>query len=84
MAHQDYFTHFELKQLLGGAKTGDPREKTPEHLQAELGLCHVIQARIERTALKISDHYHSAMGSTPGSGKRAVYLGQENPTLMTN
>ena len=23
-AHQDYFTHFELSQSLGGAKTGDP------------------------------------------------------------
>ena len=28
MACQDYFTHFEPSQLLGGAKTGDPREKT--------------------------------------------------------
>ena len=30
-AHQDYpyFTHFEPIQLLVGAKTGDPREKTP-------------------------------------------------------
>ena len=25
-APQDYFTHFELNQSLGGAKTGDPRE----------------------------------------------------------
>ena len=28
-ARQDYFTHFEPSQLLGGAKMGDPREKTP-------------------------------------------------------
>ena len=25
-ARQDYFTHFEPSQLLGGAKTGNPRE----------------------------------------------------------
>ena len=41
MARQDYFTHFEPSQLLGGAKMGDPREKTPEHPQAELGLSHM-------------------------------------------
>ena len=34
---QDYFTHFEPSQSLGGAKTGDPREKSPDHPQAELG-----------------------------------------------
>ena len=39
--HQDYFTHFEPSQSLGGAKTGDPREKTPDHPQAELGLSHM-------------------------------------------
>ena len=37
-ARQDYFTHFETSQSLGGAKTGDPREKPPDHPQAELGL----------------------------------------------
>ena len=26
-ANQDYFTYFEPSQSLGGAKTGDPREK---------------------------------------------------------
>ena len=26
-ARQDYFTHFEPSQSLGGAKTGGPREK---------------------------------------------------------
>ena len=38
---QDKFTHFEQSQLLGGAKTGYPRKKTPDHPQAELGLSHV-------------------------------------------
>ena len=31
MAQQDYFTHFELSQLQGGAKTRDLQEKTPDH-----------------------------------------------------
>ena len=35
-----YFTYFEPRQSLGGAKTGDPREKPPDHPQAELGLSH--------------------------------------------
>ena len=33
-ARQDYFIHLEPSQSLGGAKTGDPREKTPNHPQA--------------------------------------------------
>ena len=37
---QDYFIHFELSQLLGVEKTGDPREKPPDHPQPELGLSH--------------------------------------------
>ena len=41
MAHQDYFTHFEQSQLWGGAKMVDPREKPPDHPQAELGLSHM-------------------------------------------
>ena len=41
MACQDYFTHFEPSQSLGGAKTGDPREKPPDHLQEQLGLSHM-------------------------------------------
>ena len=41
MAHQDYFIHFVPSQLLGGAKKGDPREKPPDHPQAELGLSHM-------------------------------------------
>ena len=34
-ASQDYFTHFEPSQSLGTEKTGDPREKTSDHQQAE-------------------------------------------------
>ena len=33
--------NFEPSQSQGGAKTGDPREKPPDHLQAELGLFHM-------------------------------------------
>ena len=40
-ARQDYFTHFEPNQSLGGAKMGDPREKNPDHPQTELGLSHM-------------------------------------------
>ena len=40
-ACQDYFTYFEHCQSLCGAKTGDPREKTPDHPQTELGLSHI-------------------------------------------
>ena len=42
------FTHFEPSHSLGGAKTGDPREKPPDHPQAELGLSHmhVTRARL--------------------------------------
>ena len=42
MACQDIFTHFEPSLLLGGAKMGDPQEKTPDHQQAELGLSHMF------------------------------------------
>ena len=38
MARQGYFIHFESIKLIGGVKTGDPREKNPDHQQAELGL----------------------------------------------
>ena len=31
---QDYVTNFEPSQSLDGAKTGDPREKPPDHLHA--------------------------------------------------
>ena len=40
-ARQDYFTHFEPGQSKGGAKTGDPRQKPPDHPQAELGFSHM-------------------------------------------
>ena len=74
MACQDYFTHFEPSQSLGGAKTGDPRKKNPGHPQAELGLSQVT--RPERGSnpqwwdderfrvLKISGLNHSATGVT--------------------
>ena len=40
-ARQDYFTHFEPSQALGGAKTGDLEKKPPDHSKAELGLSHI-------------------------------------------
>ena len=40
-ASQVYFTYFESSQSLGGAKTGDPREKQHDHPQAELGSPHM-------------------------------------------
>ena len=40
MAHQDYLTHFEPKQSLGGANMGDPREKPPDHMWPKLGSIH--------------------------------------------
>ena len=52
MASQYYFTHFESTQSVGGAKTGDPREKTPDHLQAEFDFSHVTWARLEPTAVR--------------------------------
>ena len=39
-ARQDYFTHFEPSQSVGGAKTGDRREKLLDHLEIELGFSH--------------------------------------------
>ena len=50
-ARQDYFTHFEQSQSLGGVKTGDPQEKTPDHPHAELGLSH-MWAWLEPTAVR--------------------------------
>ena len=40
-ACQDYFIYFEPSQSLGGTKMGDPREKPPDHPQAELSLSHM-------------------------------------------
>ena len=71
MARQHYFTHFERNQTSDGVKTGDPQEKTPDHLQAELGLSHIwleLGSNPQRwdderfRALKISDLNHSAIG----------------------
>ena len=45
MARKDYFTHFEPSQSQGGAKTGEPREKLPDHPKAELGLSHMWTER---------------------------------------
>ena len=44
-ASQDYFSRFEPSQLLDGANTGVhqvPEKKTLDHLQAELGLSHML------------------------------------------
>ena len=70
-ARQGYFTHFEPSQSKGGAKTGAPREKPPDHPQAELGLSHMWpelglnpQKWDERLrALKISVLYQSTTGA---------------------
>ena len=51
-ARRDYFTHFEPSQSLGGAKTGDPREKPLDHPQTELDLSHVTRARLKSLAGK--------------------------------
>ena len=34
-------SHFEPSQPLGGAKTGDPTENTPDHTLAKLGWSHM-------------------------------------------
>ena len=71
-ARQDYFTHFEPSQSVGGAKMGDPWEKPPEHPQAELGLSHMwpeLGSNPQRwadqrfRALKISGINNSAEGA---------------------
>ena len=68
-AHQDYFTHFQPSQSLGGAKKGDLREKQPDHPQAQLVLSHMwpkLGSNLQRwddkrfRALKISSLNHSA------------------------
>ena len=40
----------ELSNCKAGAKMGDPREKPPDHPQAELG-SHVTRARLNPTAV---------------------------------
>ena len=67
-ARQDYFTHFEPSPSLDGAKTDDPREKLPNHPQAERGLSHMWRelgsnpytCRIDYKQCKISVLNHSA------------------------
>ena len=51
-ARQEYFTHFEPSQSLSGAKTRDPREKSPDQPQAERLVSHVTRARLETTAVR--------------------------------
>ena len=69
MACQDYFIHFELSQSVGGAKMGDPWEKTPDHPQAELSLSRIwsqLGSNPQRwdgqqfSVLKLSSLNHSA------------------------
>ena len=48
---QDYFTHSETSQSLGGAKTEIP-EENPDHPRAEIGLPHITRARLEPIAVR--------------------------------
>ena len=41
MAHQDYFTHFGPCQSLRDAKTGNLRDKPPDHMLEELALSNI-------------------------------------------
>ena len=41
-----------LSQSKGGVKMGDPREKPPDHPQAELGLSDVTWTRLEHSAVR--------------------------------
>ena len=57
MARQDYFIHFEPCQSLGGAKTGDPQEKPPDHQQAELGLFHMwLEDQARTYSVEMTSH----------------------------
>ena len=75
MARQDYFTHAEPSQSVGGAKTGESWEKPPDHPQAEVGLSHMWPELGFNPqwwnyepfrALKISGLNHSATMATIG------------------
>ena len=47
---QDYFSSYETGQLVGGAKTGEPREKTPDTPANRTWLVsHVARAGLEPT-----------------------------------
>ena len=68
-ACQDYFTHFEPSQSIGGVKTGDPQEKQPDRQQAKLDLSNMWHERNSNPqwwdneqfrALMISGLNHSA------------------------
>ena len=62
---QDHFTHFEPSQSVGGTKTGDPREKPPDHphIWPELGSNPQRWDDQRFRALKISGLNHSATGA---------------------
>ena len=66
-AREDYYTHFDPSQTWGGAKTGDPREKTTWPSASRTWLVsHVTRIRLDPQrwddALKISVLNHSATG----------------------
>ena len=42
---KDYFSSYEMGQSVGGAKTGEPQEKTPGTSARRLGLSHMCPAR---------------------------------------
>ena len=47
---QDYFSSYETGQSVGGAKTGEPREKTPDTPASRTWLVsHVARAGLELT-----------------------------------
>ena len=53
MAYQDYFTHFELSQLVDRAKMGDPREKTSLPPTSRTWLVsHVTLAKLKPTEVR--------------------------------
>ena len=92
-ARQYYFTHFEPSQSQGGTKTGDPREKPPDHPQAELGLSHMwpeLGSNSQRwdderfRALKISVLNHSATGVAAVTSQHGALLSDDIKALKTN
>ena len=47
---QDYFSSYEMDQSVGGAKTGEPREKPPDTPASRTWLVsHVARAELETT-----------------------------------
>ena len=52
MAYQDNFTHLSQINHRVGQKQEIPQKKTPDHLQAELGLSHMTQAMLEPTVVR--------------------------------